>query len=82
MIATQHKVWDELARYTDIPLEDLTLTKNAEAFVSDSQWAQLRQPTTAESSNSNHSSLRLILWSEAIRTVVYECIRAHKREIE
>lgn len=35
LITTQHKVWDELARYTDIPLEDLTLTENAETLTAE-----------------------------------------------
>ena len=79
LVTSSRKIWDKLAKYTEIPLEDLTLTEGAETFLTESQWNEVKQ--TTDSSNKS-SSMRLILWSEAIRTVVYECIRAHKREFE
>ena len=79
LVTSSRKIWDKLAQYTEIPLEDLTLTEGAETFLTESQWNEVKQ--TTDSSNKS-SSMRLILWSEAIRTVVYECIRAHKREFE
>lgn len=82
LVSSQHKIWDELAQYTDIPLEDLTLTENAEIYLGESQWSQLKQTSIADSNNGNSNSLRLVLWSEAIRTTIYECIRAHKRDFE
>ena len=77
LVTSSRKIWDELAQYTDISLEDLTLTKGADTFLSESRWNEAKTTSIA-----NNSSLRLVLWSEAIRTVVYECIRAHKREFE
>ena len=77
LVTSSRKIWDELAQYTEIPLENLTLTKDAETFSTESQWNEAKTRSIA-----SNSSLRLILWSEAIRTVVYECIRAHKREFE
>ena len=84
LITSPRQIWDELAQYTDIPLESLTLTENAEIFSSESQWSQVKETSIIIDSNnsSDSQSLRLILWSQAIRTVVYECIRAHKREVE
>ena len=58
LINSDRKNLDELKDYTTIPLEDLTITKNA------------------------NSNLTIELRTEAIRTVVYECIRAHKRDFE
>lgn len=79
LVESDRLIWSELANYTDIPLEDLTLTENAEAYLSPQQWSELQnnaidKPDTV--------SLRLVLWTEAIRTVVYECLHAHKREVE
>ncbi len=74
LINSERKIWNELAKHSKISLEDLTLTENAAEFLSEQQWLQ--------TSITDKSSLRLILWAEAIRTVVYECIRAHKRELE
>ena len=58
LVTSDRLIWDELANYTDIALEDLTITENAAASL--------------------YKKLRF----SAIRTVVYECIRAHKRDFE
>lgn len=84
LVSSERHIWEELAKHTDIPLKDLTLTENAEKFLSEQQWAEVKKSSIATYlNNHNHAnSLRLVLWSEAIRTLVYECILAHKRDFE
>ena len=79
LVESDRLIWSELANYTDIPLEDLTLTENAEAYLSPQQWSELQDRAIDKPDT---DSLRLVLWTAAIRTVVYECLRAHKREVE
>ena len=77
LVESDRLIWSELANYTDIPLEDLTLTDNGSAYLGTQQWSDVLQAI-----DESTDSLRLVLWAEAIRTLVYECLHAHKREVE
>ena len=84
LVTSDRLIWDKLAEHTSITLEDLTLTKDADRFLSQQQWLEVKRTSLAEylNNSNNLNSLRLFLWAEAVRTVVYECIRAHKRNFE